>query len=92
VPLHFSRFVPQFRLQNLPPTPVEKLEEACRIAKEVGLKYVYIGNVPGNPRENTYCPKCKKLIIGRAGYTILENDIVDGKCKFCGERIAGIWR
>ena len=92
IPLHFSRFVPQFRLQNLPPTPVEKLEEAYNIAKEAGLKYVYIGNVPGHPQENTCCPKCKKLIVGRLGYTILENNIADGKCKFCGERIAGIWR
>ena len=91
VPLHFSRFMPSFRLQNLPPTPVEKLEEAYAIACRIGLKYVYIGNVPGHPRESTYCPKCKKLIVKRVGYRVLENNIQDGKCKFCGYGISGIW-
>lgn len=92
VPLHFSRFTPSFQLQNLPPTPLKKLEEAYRIAKEAGLKYVYIGNVPGHPQgENTYCPHCGKAIVGRIGYQILENNIKAGKCGFCGERIAGIW-
>lgn len=91
VPLHFSRFMPSFRLQNLPPTPVTKLEEAYRIAKDVGLKYVYIGNVPGHTFENTYCPKCGKTVTGRIGYQILENHIRDGKCGYCGEKILGIW-
>jgi pyruvate formate lyase activating enzyme len=92
VPIHFSRFMPAFKLQNLPPTSVNKLEEAYKIAKDVGLKYVYIGNVPGHPQENTYCPDCKKIVIGRIGYTILENNIKDGKCRFCGSKIAGIWK
>ena len=92
VPLHFSRFMPSFELQNLPPTPIEKLEEAYRIAKDVGLQYVYIGNVPGHAYENTYCPRCKKIVVARIGYDILENNIEDGKCKFCGEKIAGIWK
>ncbi|MFH0763527.1 MAG: AmmeMemoRadiSam system radical SAM enzyme [Candidatus Omnitrophota bacterium] len=91
VPLHFSRFMPAFRLQNLPPTPVEKLDEAYKIAKGAGLKYVYVGNVPGNPKENTYCPNCGKMIVNRIGYEVVENNITDSKCKFCGERIAGIW-
>jgi len=91
VPLHFSRFVPNFKLQNLPPTPVEKLEEAYKIAKDVGLKYVYIGNVPGHRGENTYCPNCGKIVVKRIGYEILENNIKDGKCNFCGYKIAGRW-
>ena len=91
VPLHFSRFMPSFQLQNLPPTPMSKLEEAYRIAKETGLKYVYIGNVPGRPQENTYCPGCGKMLVSRIGYEILENNIKDGKCKFCGHKVAGIW-
>ena len=90
-PLHISRFMPAYKLKNLPPTPTEKLEEAYRIAKEAGLKYVYIGNVPGNPAENTYCPKCGKAVVRRVGYRILENSIISGKCKFCGNKIAGIW-
>ena len=91
VPLHFSRFMPSFKLQNLPPTPVEKLEEAYRIAKEAGLKYVYIGNVPGHPYESTYCPKCGKLVIKRTGYQVLENNLTAGRCPSCGEKIPGIW-
>jgi len=91
VPLHFSRFMPSFKLQNLPPTPVEKLEEAYKIAKDVGLKYVYIGNIPGHAFENTYCPNCKRIVVARIGYEILENNISGGKCKSCGRKIAGIW-
>jgi len=91
VPVHFSRFMPSFRLMNLPPTPLEKLEEAYKIAKNVGLKYVYIGNVPGHPGESTICPNCGNIVIKRIGYEILENNIEDGKCKFCGNKIAGRW-
>lgn len=92
VPLHFSRFMPSFNLANLPPTPVTKLEEAYRIAKEVGLQYVYVGNVPGSSYENTYCPNCKKAVVRRIGYRVLENNVKDGKCGFCGYKIPGIWK
>jgi len=92
VPLHFSRFMPSFKLANLPPTPVEKLEEAYKIARSAGLKYVYIGNLPvGYPQENTYCPNCGKLLVARAGYEINEINIKDGKCGYCGYKIAGRW-
>ncbi len=91
VPLHFSRFHPDYKMRNLPPTPLETLERAHQIAKEAGLKYVYIGNVPGHPAENTYCPKCGKILIERRGYTVLQNNIKEGSCKFCREPIAGIW-
>jgi pyruvate formate lyase activating enzyme len=91
VPLHFSRFMPAFKLENLPPTPVEKLKEAYDIAKAVGLNYVYIGNLPGCPEESTYCPACGKLIVQRQGYRILEINIIKSKCKFCGYKIAGKW-
>ncbi len=92
VPLHLSRFYPAFKLKNLPPTPLKTLERAYKIARETGLKFVYIGNVPGNRAENTYCPKCGRLLVRRIGYKILENNIVDGKCKFCGYKIPGIWK
>ncbi|MFH1848064.1 MAG: AmmeMemoRadiSam system radical SAM enzyme [Candidatus Omnitrophota bacterium] len=92
-PLFFSRFTPQYQLANLPPTPIETLEEARRIAmEEIGLRYVYIGNVPGNPGENTYCPKCHNIIIRRYGYDILDYDLEGDRCEFCGEKIPGIWR
>ncbi|HDZ76929.1 MAG TPA: AmmeMemoRadiSam system radical SAM enzyme [Candidatus Omnitrophica bacterium] len=90
-PLFFSRFTPQYRLANLPSTPIEVLEEARDTALKVGLRYVYIGNVAGHEGENTYCPSCGKILIRRYGYAILENRIVKGACFFCGENIAGIW-
>ncbi len=90
-PLFFSRFTPQYRLGNLPPTPIETLEKAREIALKTGLRYVYIGNVPGHPAENTYCPGCGRILIRRYGYEILENNIRDGKCVFCGRKIPGIW-
>jgi len=91
VPISFSRFYPMYHLKNLPPTPVETLEKAREIALKCGLHYAYVGNVGGHPGEDTYCPKCGKKLIDRAGYQILENNIVKGKCKFCGTEIAGIW-
>jgi len=81
-----------YLMKHVPSTPVETLEKAVKIAKESGLKYVYIGNVPGSKYENTYCPKCGKLLIKRVGFTVLENNLKDGKCKFCGEKIEGVWK
>ncbi len=89
--LHFSRFRPQYQLKNLPPTPVETLEEARNVAMDVGLNYVYIGNVSGHEGENTICPNCKRLLIERVGFSIVRNNLLDGTCKFCGHRIAGVW-
>ena len=90
-PLHFSRAFPMYKLTSINPTPVETLEKARQIAMDCGLKYVYIGNVAGHPGENTYCPKCKKMIIERRGYFVLADDAAGGKCRFCGEEIAGVW-
>ncbi|UCC66321.1 MAG: AmmeMemoRadiSam system radical SAM enzyme [Deltaproteobacteria bacterium] len=92
VPIHFSRFYPMYKLRNLPPTPVESLEKAREVALTVGLEYVYIGNVAGHEGENTYCPHCKKVLIARRGYFILTNNVIKGKCKFCGKDIPGIWQ
>ncbi|MCX7927548.1 MAG: AmmeMemoRadiSam system radical SAM enzyme [Candidatus Omnitrophica bacterium] len=90
-PLHFSRAYPMYKLPGIVPTPVELLEEAQRIAYECGLKYVYIGNVPGHFGEHTVCPECKKIIIKRIGYTIKEMHIKDGRCAFCRCTIHGRW-
>ncbi len=90
-PLHFSRFQPSYKLTQLPPTPVNVLNKAREIAKKAGLKYVYIGNIPGSEAQNTYCPKCNKILIERKGYSILQNNIERSSCKFCGEKIAGVW-
>mgnify|MGYP000954793183 CR=1 FL=1 len=90
-PLHFSKFVPLYKLTHLPVTPVATLENAKEIALKAGIKYVYIGNVPGNEAENTFCPKCKNKIIERKGYKIIQNHIKNGKCSLCGEKISGIF-
>ncbi len=86
-PVHFSRFFPHYKLLSLPPTPVETVERAYRIAREEGLKFVYVGNIPGHEGENTYCPKCGKPLIVRWGFEITEYHIKDGKCEYCGEPI-----
>ena len=92
VPVHFTRFHPEYLLKNLPPTPVETLERAKAIADAEGLHFVYIGNVPGHPAENTYCPKCRKLVVERAGYTVGTVHIHNNKCQYCQQPIPGVWR
>lgn len=93
VPLHFSRFYPQYKLKNLPPTPESTLIKLRKIAIEEGLKYVYLGNIRPNIKlDSTYCPRCRRRIIGRIRYNVIENSIVDGACKFCGEKIYGVWK
>lgn len=91
-PLYFSRFQPLYRLRNLPPTPAETLRMAREIALSEGLRYVYTGNLPGDPGENTVCPNCGKTVIGRTGYRVREKNLQDGKCGFCGQSIAGLWK
>jgi pyruvate formate lyase activating enzyme len=90
IPLHFSRFFPNYKLNNLPPTPIETLTDARKAAMDAGLKFVYIGNIR-HEAESTFCPHCKKMLIERIGYFVKQNNIVNGKCKFCGTSIPGIW-
>jgi pyruvate formate lyase activating enzyme len=91
-PLHFSKFWPQYKLRQLYPTPKETLMMARDIAAAEGMRYVYIGNEPELAgAEDTFCPSCKKAVIRRGGYTILENRVSGGACGFCGGKIAGIW-
>ncbi len=92
IPLHFTRFFPNYKLTRLPPTPIRTLERAREIAREVGLRYVYIGNVSGHEGNNTYCPNCKKRLIYRIGYTVVKNEIKNGSCPFCDYQIPGIWK
>lgn len=90
-PVHFSRFSPQYKMKNLPPTPAETLDNARKIAMSEGLHYVYIGNLLSREAQNTYCPSCKKLLIERNGYNLLQNNIGDGRCP-CGKEIYGVWK
>lgn len=90
-PLHFTRFTPMFKLTHLPLTPISTLEKARDIAISSGIKYVYLGNVPGHPSENTYCHGCRKLIVERKGFKIVANHISRGKCRYCGTTIPGVF-
>jgi len=91
-PLHFSRFTPMHKLTGLPMTDVGILEKAAATARDAGIKFVYVGNVPGHKATSTYCPGCDKVLLERRGYMISQNNIQNGACKFCGERIAGVWQ
>jgi len=91
VPVHFTRFHPDYQLLNLPPTPVATLERAYNMAMSKGMHYPYVGNVAGHPGNHTYCPNCKKVVIERQGFFITEMNIKDGRCKFCRQKIAGVW-
>ncbi len=90
-PVHFTRFHPMYKLLNLPATPVETLDKARAAALAAGLRYVYVGNVPGHPGENTYCHRCGKPIILRRGYMVGEVRMKNGACGHCGQPIPGIW-
>ncbi len=88
VPLHISRFYPHYKMRNVPPTPIRTLNKAYELAKEIGLKYVYIGNVPGHEGEHTYCPRCGRPVIKRRGFEIIEWNLdEENRCKFCGYKI-----
>lgn len=90
-PLHFSRFYPQHKLTQLPPTPVNILTRAAEIARSEGLQNIYIGNVPGNDAADTVCPSCRKVVVKRRGYTILQNNVSGDSCSFCKTKVPGVW-
>ncbi len=90
-PIHFSRFFPAFKMTKLPPTPVRTLEQARDIAVKEGMKFVYIGNVPGHRYNSTFCPECNERIITRRHFAVFDINIKNGKCKYCQYPIAGIW-
>ncbi len=91
VPIHFTRFHPNYKLRNLPRTPVKTLETARSIALDAGIRFAYAGNVPGHPGENTYCPKCNTMLIQRTGYVIRKMNVTAGKCPSCSTSIPGVW-
>ncbi len=91
VPVHFTRFHPTYKIKNLPPTPVKTLEMARKVALDSGIHFPYVGNVPGHAGENTYCPHCQRIVIGRAGFSIRENRLNNNKCGGCGGPIPGVW-
>jgi pyruvate formate lyase activating enzyme len=92
VPIHFTRFHPDYQLLNLPPTPVSTLERARSAAMAKGIHYAYVGNVPDHPGNNTYCPQCGKAVIKRSSIFLAELNVENGRCKYCKKPIAGVWK
>jgi pyruvate formate lyase activating enzyme len=90
IPWHISRFHPDYKYTQTPATPIERLRKAAALAREAGLKFIYIGNVWGES-EVTICPQCGKDLIRRSGFSVEENKIKGGKCSFCGSPIAGVF-
>lgn len=91
VPLHFTAFHPDFKLRDKPPTPPETLHQARRVAREVGLRYVYEGNIFSDGA-HTSCPGCQRILIRRSWHSVLENHLKDDRCPGCGARIHGVWK
>jgi len=91
-PLHLLRFFPKYKLNRLPPTPVDLLESFRRTAMDMGSRYVYLGNVPGHEGSHTFCHNCGKTVIERKGYRINTEHMKEGACRSCGEKIPGVWK
>jgi pyruvate formate lyase activating enzyme len=91
VPVHFGRFVPEYKLRNLPRTPIPTLERCREVALEEGLQYVYLFNVAPHEGSHTYCPRCKGKLIERLGFKVLSNRLNRGTCPRCGTEIPGVW-
>jgi len=90
IPLHFTAFHPDFKLNNHPPTPPATLRRARQIALDAGIKYCYVGNIHDLAGQTTYCPECNRDLIKRNWHSVLENNIVNGRCPHCHASIAGV--
>ncbi|MEM7821628.1 MAG: AmmeMemoRadiSam system radical SAM enzyme [Candidatus Aenigmatarchaeota archaeon] len=87
IPFHIIQFFPSYQLLELPPTPISTLEKCIEESRKTGLRYVYIGNVPGHPDENTYCYNCRELLIKRHGFAVEKKNLVGDRCPTCGLKI-----
>jgi pyruvate formate lyase activating enzyme len=91
VPVHFTRFHPDHKMLHVPATPPRTLEKARRIAREKGIRYVYLGNVRDDEGTSTRCPGCSNVVVRREVFPAKVEGILDGRCVKCGFRIAGVW-
>jgi pyruvate formate lyase activating enzyme len=90
-PWHISRFHPQYRMTETPPTPASSIHRAAEIGRSAGLKYVYCGNLPGDAGENTFCAGCGRLLIRRSGFSVERLDVKGSACPGCGTPLDGIF-
>jgi pyruvate formate lyase activating enzyme len=91
VPWHVTAYRPAYKF-DAPTAPISTLERAHRIGRESGLEFVYIGNAPGHPYDNTYCPQCGSQLIQRFGFDVVQIRLRSGHCPACGHSIAGVWK
>ncbi len=91
IPFHITRFYPMFKLNHVPPTPLNSLISFKEEAENAGLQYVYVGNVQIDGLEDTFCPSCSSLLVKREGFWVSLNRIEDGSCPVCGYKIYGVW-
>jgi pyruvate formate lyase activating enzyme len=89
IPWHISRFHPDYQFLRYQPTPLVTLKKAQGLGKKAGLSYVYLGNIPED--SNTYCRNCQKPLIRRDYFEVVENNLSEGKCSFCGEKLDGVY-
>jgi len=89
IPVHFSRYFPSFKM-TIPPTPVRTLTDIYEYAKGK-LDYVYVGNIRIPGAEDTHCPQCSNLLIGRSGYSAGIVGMADGRCAKCGKPVKGLF-
>jgi pyruvate formate lyase activating enzyme len=89
-PWHVSRFHPDYKMYDRGATPQTTLQRAYELGKEAGLRYVYVGNLPGARLEDTYCPQCGRSVIERWGFRIRKTHLEDGHCGHCGAAIDGV--
>jgi pyruvate formate lyase activating enzyme len=92
IPWHVSRFYPQYKLADIPPTDSGTIFDFLETAKEMGLQYLYAGNIRSGQWEDTHCPQCNTLLIERQGYFTRILDLSNGKCGSCGHPIPGVWK
>jgi pyruvate formate lyase activating enzyme len=90
-PWHLERFMPMFKLKELPQTPQETMEKARQIGLDAGLRFVYISNLAPHDGNHTYCPSCRKPVIKRLGFKIIANDLARGRCPNCRTQLPGVW-
>lgn len=91
MPWHVTRFHPTFKMTDRGATPTATLQRARQIGLSEGLKHVYVGNIPGEGGEDTICPHCKETVVERMGFSIISQNLEDGKCGNCGEPLAGVF-
>ena len=91
VPWHVSRFHGDYKMTDIPSTPIETMRQACEIGRRAGLRFVYSGNLAGLADESTRCPKCGRVLIARQGFAVQSMDLSNGTCPDCGETIEGVW-